>query len=255
MNNTENLKLLIRQMTDNHSDVNNEFKYIDTGNPDANILIIGKEASIAPDRLSNQYHGEILDNLNAWKKLENYDQELVRSKDWANYTPLYPYKSQVLKINNGQNDGTSRTWYNYQKLYNLIFKKPDNHDINFHEKMFITEVNSTPNAKTKDASLASIPFRKEHFLTSDFIKGFPLILICGVGYFKISYIVNEIEEIFKVKFSERKVADGNKKQLYWIHWNEDKTKLLTNTYQLSIYVSDGLLKAIANEILESRLII
>ena len=65
---------------------------------------------------------------------------------------------------------------------------------------------------------------------------------------------NEIEEIFEVKFSERKNAGNKPSQPYWIHWNEEKTKLLINTYQLSIGVSDVLLREIATEIRNSNLI-
>ncbi|MFW5721224.1 MAG: hypothetical protein ACOCWW_02435 [Bacteroidota bacterium] len=248
------LQDLFKRFDFEYKEISEEYKYIGTGNPNAGILIIGKEVAIESNVFPDQYRIEVIDNFRAWKKMECYDQELVRAKDWANYSPLYPYKGQVLKINNDKNEGTSRTWYNYQKLCNHIFKITDNQDINFHEKIFITEVNSTPSPKTKNASRDSIPFRKEHFLSSEFIQSFPIVLICGVGYFHISDTSNEIEEIFKVKFSEKKIANDNEKQPYWLHWNPDKTKLLINTYQLSMNVSDALLQDVANIIKNSNLL-
>ena len=71
---------------------------------------------------------------------------------------------------------------------------------------------------------------------------------------------NEIEDIFGVTFSEKKNATKNDnletvgKQPYWIHWSEDKTKLVINTYQLSMGISDDLLKELANEIKNSNLL-
>ncbi|WP_175513940.1 hypothetical protein [Flavobacterium degerlachei] len=41
---------------------------------------------------------------------------------------------------------------------------------------------------------------------------------------------------------------GNGKQLFWTHYNSDKTKLVIHTRQLSANVSNDLLKEIANEI-------
>jgi len=143
---------------------------------------------------------------------------------------------------------------NYQKLYNYIFNQPNNENINFHEKVFITEVNSIPSKKTRNAPNESIPFRKENFLKSKFIQSFPIVIIGGVGYFELTETKNEIEEIFKVEYAEKRIAGNKQSQRYWIHWSSDKSKLLINTYQLSMCISDVLLQEIAHEIKLSGLI-
>lgn len=239
---------LLRNLHEQHSSVIDEYKYIGTGNPLSDILIIGKEAAISTE--SEQYKREIVENFNFWNNLKEYTQH-----DCVNhsYSPLYPYKGQVLKKDNGMNCGTSVTWMNYQKLFNHIYKPTVNDAINFHEKSFITEVNSTPSKKTVEANTCSISFRKKNILSSDFFQSFSVVIISGVGYLDITDQNNEIEQIFQVKFSTQKFAKGNR-QPYWIHWNEAKTNLVINTYQLSIGVADELLHEVAEEIRNSGLV-
>lgn len=244
---------LLEDLTDNHSSVSKEYKYIGIGNPFSDILIIGKEAAISIK--SKQYENEILSNYEFWRALKQFDNETIKEKDFANFSPLYPYKGQLLKKDNGTNWGISKTWMNYHKLIDKIYDNKANTTINFHEKSFITEVNSTPSKQTILANKGSISFRKKYILNSNFIKSFPVVIISGVGYFNILPEINEIEKIFNVRFSEKKFANNVKKsQPYWIHWNKNKTKIVINTNQLSIGVSDLLLDSIAFQIKNANLL-
>jgi hypothetical protein len=243
------LEKLISDLDEKKSD-DELLKYIGTGNPNADILIIGKESSVE-DENSEQFIFELKGNFKDWQRKRNYNQDdVLNFNTWDDYDPILPYKGQKYNIDNGSNGGTSRTWYTYQKLINYIFDKPDNKDIDFHKDVFITEVNSTPSRKTVDADISSIDFRKDLILKSDFFQSFPIVIISGVGYFKITTNSNEIEEIFSVKYLEKKFAEGKESQPYWIHSNKDNqpSKLLINTYQLSIGISDDLLQEIANMI-------
>src|SRR5690606_453808 len=254
----ENRKTLFNNLLkklDNNKEICEEFKYLGTGNPLSNILIIGKEASIIKDEQKEQYNKEIVDNFNHWKSISDFNSDKIKDRQFHNYSPLFPYKGQVLKIDNGKNFGTSKTWYNYQKLFNYIFNFPNNDIIDFHKESFITEVNSTPSRKTVNAITDSIPFRKEHILSSNFFQSFPIVIISGVRYFETRKENNEIENIFKVNFTEKKFANKeNGTQPYWVHLNKEKTKIVINTHQLSIGISDDLLKEVAKEIIKSKLI-
>lgn len=257
MNDKESIfKQLLSNLENELPDVKEEFKYIGTGNPHSKILIIGKETAISMKDQSEQYKREIEDNFSYWKN-NQYDIGKISDKQPNNYSPFYPYKGQILKRDNKANWGTSVTWMNYQKLIDFIFNIPNNDSINFHERSFITEVNSTPSKKNANADKSSISFRKKHVLSSDFFQSFPIVIISGVGYFKISKNEkkNEIEEVFGVNYTEQKFALKDKnKQPFWIHWNQSKTKLLINTYQLSINISNDLLMEVAKEIRNSMLI-
>lgn len=244
-------KKFLDDLKNNHNSIDEEYKYIGTGNPYSNILIIGKEAAISIG--SEQYEREIVDNFNYWNKLEEYNFDNIKERNFETYSALYPYKGQILKKDNRQNWGTSITWMNYQKLINNISNNLHNSLIDFHEKSFITEVNSTPSKKTVEADIDSISFRKEHILSSDFFQSFPIVIISGVGYFEALQENNEIEKIFHVNFTEKKYANKEKQtQPFWIHRSKDK--IVINTYQLSIGVSDILLREIAKEIQDSNLL-
>ncbi len=249
MDRTQKLKELITFLDENFS--NNELlKYIGTGNPNADILIIGKESSI-DDKDSKQYKLELENNFQSWKSKEKFKQKDISNfYSWDDYDPIYPYKGQKYMIDNGSNNGTSRTWYTYQKLINYVFDTPNNSEIDFHKKVFITEVNSSPSRKTKDADISSINVRKDLILKSEFFQSFPVVIISGVGYFKITANSNQIEDTFKVMFKEMKLAGDKQSQPYWIHSNKfnHPSKLLINTYQLSIRITDILLQEIASVI-------
>jgi hypothetical protein len=252
----KNKKTLFKKLLDdlkNNFDSIDEYKYIGTGNPYSDILIIGKEAAISVE--SEQYKKEILDNFNYWNNLEDYNSDPIINRNFETYSPLYPYKGQILKKDNGKNWGTSKTWINYQKLINFVTNNSNNSLINFHENTFITEINSTPSKETQNANTGSISFRKKHILTSNYFQSFPIVIISGVGYFESQKNNNEIEQIFNVSFTEKKYANKEKQsQPYWIHWNEDRSKIVINTYQLSIGIADILLIEIAKEIQESNLL-
>ncbi len=247
----ENKKVLFKkfleELKNKHKSIDEEYKYIGTGNPLSNILIIGKEAAISKG--SEPYKREIVDNFDYWNNLEDYNSDNIKEA----YSALYPYKGQILRKDDGNNGGTSKTWMSYQKLINYIYDNLQNNSINFHEKAFITEVNSTPSKKTIEADRQSIPFRKQHILSSDFFQSFPIVIISGVGYFEASQENNEIEKIFQVNFTEKKFANEEKgSQPYWIHMS--KNKIVINTYQLSIGISDLLLEKVADEIIKSNLL-
>jgi hypothetical protein len=251
MNKLTYLKKLIKILEkDDECLKNRGYKYIGTGNPNANILIVGKETSIASNS-REQMEREMEKNFIQWKnnlKKDDLGKSEIKEHDWANPNPLYPYKGQLLKIDDGHNFGTSRTWYNYQKLINGIFNTPKNEKIDFHEKVFITETNSSPSAKTKNADTSSVKFRKDKLLKSEFIKSFHVVILAGVGYYEIDESKNEVESVYGVTFAEKRLAGGKENQPYWIHYSEDKKKLLINTRQLSINVSNVLLQEVASTI-------
>ena len=119
-------KTLFRFMLDdlkkNQAPIKEEYNYIGTGNPLADILLIGKECSVSRQGNSKQYKEEIVDNFKMWCTVEDFDTGKINEHDFGNYNPLYPYKGQLLKKDNGSNLGTSVTWMNYQKLFNFIYK-------------------------------------------------------------------------------------------------------------------------------------
>tara|TARA_R110002126_G_scaffold290519_1_gene447698 strand:- start:582 stop:1307 length:726 start_codon:yes stop_codon:yes gene_type:complete len=235
MNYSENFKQAIELGT-----------YLGTGNPNSKILVIGKEVATDVEegidkKLETQNLVSFNNNCNDWKKNinEQISQENIPNWNGNENNPLYAFKGVKIKKE-------GHTWRKYQKLNNLIFDKKNNNEINFQEEFFITEMSILPSKTTSKAQKMSnfkdeLKKRKESFFNSDYIQDFPIIILaCG------NYISGEeITKIFKVKFIEEK---GSERQKFWIHWNDEKTKLVIHTRQLSANVSNELLLGIANEI-------
>src|SRR5690606_36762847 len=106
----ENRKKLFNNLLkklDNNKEICEEFKYNGTGNPLSNILIIEKEASIINDEQKEQCNKEIVDNFNHWKSISDFNSDKIKDRQFHNYSTLFPYKGQVLKIDYGKNFVTS----------------------------------------------------------------------------------------------------------------------------------------------------
>lgn len=223
-----------------------DLKYIGTGNPDAHILIIAKEPSFEKSDAQRMYEFE--NNIEFWERDKEKSLWDIPVREPNFYSPLCPFKGQLQKLDDGKNHGTSRTWLNYQKLHNYIFNYLDENygRINFHKNFFTTELNSSPSPKNKDADTSSIVDRKKFIANSKFFQSFPVVILDGVGYFEISENRNEIEEMFGVKFIEN--IGENEKQPIWIHEDEGNKKIVINTYQMSINVSEDRLKRMGETI-------
>ena len=73
--------------------VYNDLKYIGTGNPDAEVLFIGKEMAIDTDKHEAQYNATVLQNIDKWKEQQN-GYEIVsgpKGNYWDFFSPWFPY--------------------------------------------------------------------------------------------------------------------------------------------------------------------
>ncbi len=231
--------------------------YIGTGNPNCNILVVGKETSTDIENKAKRdehyvrFQKECLQdfNENASKWILNVENQVDANSlpDWIGgkdspliSNPLFPFKSlHTNQLKEGQ------TWRKYQKLHDLIFFGDiyfnKGKEFNFHSNFFLTEMNNSPSKFTRDADKSGIFSRKQLFEESLFFQSFPVVIFACSDYIN----GQEIKEIFKVNFHKQK---GNGKQLFWTHFNTDRTKLVIHTRQLSTNVSNDLLIEIGNEI-------
>lgn len=237
-----NRKKLFAEMLKQAKEQN--FGYIGKGNIEAKILVIGKEA--ATNETDTLTMDEYRNNLAQWERDIDKDLWDIPLRNRSKYSPVCPYKGQYAKLNNNKNNwGTSRTWLIYQKLHNYIFGSSYDR-INFHKNFFITEINDNPSSKTKDAKTDNLALRKDFIKNSGYFQDFPVVILAGLEHYCISETHNDIEDMFGVKFTGKKVVDDKEKQCYWVHWGKDKTKLVINTRQLSMNISDNLLIEIAS---------
>lgn len=175
--------------------------FIGYGNPNSDILIIGKECGFEPEEPSEESRvfNEITyyNNAASWTKFCDSPRDSNTIPDWKNVPPfreewekcfcprfafrgqLYTKRSQI---------GTSTTWYMYQKLIDLYLGKTrsDVDLLDFQDHSFITELNGYPMKRSR-ASLEvkqSVLSRSTGLLIEPFFSSFPLVIAACKGYVK-----------------------------------------------------------------------
>ncbi|MCM1031134.1 MAG: hypothetical protein NC410_06835 [Oscillibacter sp.] len=230
--------------------------YVGTGNPNARILIIGKELAFDKEANPEQAKGEIEDNIPNWKKNveNNISQEEVRDC----YNPLYLYKGKTI-------EKEGHTWSKYQKLMDLIRNAEAKHPktIDFQEFSFITEYNIHPSKRTqqqeKTSRKESIKRRDEFFRTTEFFQQFPIVIVAAGDYAHCKFDV-ELEKTFGVEYTSlweigdsglvkiEKGKEHTRKTNQWFSLHYSPTKLVVHTRQLSSNIKNELLQEMAKKV-------
>ncbi|UPQ78721.1 hypothetical protein M0M57_13970 [Flavobacterium azooxidireducens] len=223
----ENFKKLLNSSKD--------YETIGLGNPNAKILFVGKEAGIEI---------EYCDNLqDIFERLKNFHGSTFQ---WKSNQFDYSNNPKMLKE-------LSDTWQNYQQLFSNIYENEKNSlNATFLKKVFTTEMSNLPSKTTGGAK--KNPFfkeelnnRKNSFFNSDFIKAFPVVVLACNDYIKNDEKNREINNIFGVKYSGE-FKEYSKGNWFFIHYNDEKTKLVIHTRQLSANVNNDLLSDIGKVI-------
>ncbi len=174
--------------------------YIGFGNPASNLLILGKECARKMDATS-----EIIDNFSVqhnskqWKKYLLDPQGTI--KEWPEvpyermeqyFNPRFAFYGQQFhcrrtkKDDSGEtidNKGTSRTWYFYQKLINLVRGNEEMHygdKLDFQDYCFISDLSdySKPMSRMGDLKRTanSIVQRSSDIFSAPFFQAFPVVM-------------------------------------------------------------------------------
>lgn len=229
----------------NENDKN--LRFVGLGNPNSKILIISKECSFRTreEHYVFLYKLENQDNLQQW--IDNIENriDLETLPCWENnpdlYNPLFPFKGQFNKVIRNNNDGTSRTWIQYQKLIDRVLQKNKPEIIDFHKYAFITELSDIPmpSSRKTEETKESINIRCQKLLSHDFFKTFPVVIV-PCGHYIRDYKIN-LEETFNQGY-QRTDDDGE-----WINVHRNGDRLLLHTRHLSMY-SNRLIEKIASYI-------
>lgn len=211
---------------------NNE--YVGLGNPNAKILIIGKEPG-----------------MKLGERITHGSAESFKEND---YSKRYiPTERKLINLNH--------TWQKYQKLYDLILDKLNisqtnnrKNEITFVENVFTTELSNlsaptTKEAKEIDGFKIKLDKRKKDYFNSQFILNFPIVLIVASDNQYIETYEGEVRELFEVDFI--KEINCGKSNKIWLHYSKNnKPKMVIHTRQLTNGASNELLIKIADLITE-----
>lgn len=231
---------------------NREDLYIGMGNPNANILIVGKEIALEKGSQDPVILKTVLKNAQDWMvNINNPDLQIENCEvdnKIEKFNPLCPYKGMKKK-----QQKAGHTWRKYQLIYeNLTNSISD--EYTFHQGAFITEMNQIPSKysaqQNKKLRADSIKKRVDLFITSDFIQSIPIVIIACGHYPKEHGF--DLCKIFNVDYKATIHANEDTRQWYNVHFNKvgDNPKILIHTRQLSSSVSGKLIEMIANEIVE-----
>ncbi|WP_158860965.1 hypothetical protein [Lunatibacter salilacus] len=205
--------------------------YIGKGNPNAKILVIGKELAIDPfdTETKHIFKQESVENPLQWKNI-------IESGQLLDFNPLFPYDNKYKK------SGGS-TWNQYQRLCNLISAEMHvNENNHFFHNFFITELNTIPSKNSPGISNIEIGPRLDFLKNNKFYQNFDVIIVAAGGYLH----VHQIEDIFDVQEVDRSQSmRGNK---FITFKGSNTNKLVISTRQLSTSVSAELMNKIANQI-------
>ncbi len=203
-------------------------QYIGSGCPNSNILFVGKEPNYSNSESCNRHK----DNASEWNK------HILSNSQAKNSYPIT--EEHELRKN-----WWVRTWCKYQMLKNYIYNEEvRSYYVDFLEKIFTTEMNNSYSKNTVNADKSSLGTRKIFFKNSQFIQQFPVVVLACSNYIE-NKRKKEINDVFGVKYigDEKgeyvKYSRGN---WFYLHCNEDKTKLVIHTRQLSSNVNTQMLK-------------
>lgn len=213
-------------------------QFVGTGNPNSEILFIGKESAI------NQNDTTAMD----WYNSNSFDWKNRIEKNESEIYEYFVDENHPLRKNWGKN-----TWSKYQKLSDEIFQtKTKPFYVNFLKNIFTTEVNDSPSEKTFNANRESIADRKLLFKESKFVQNFKVVVLACSDYFKNNDEVREIDDTFGVKFigDEKGKYYYSKGNWFFIHKNKNESKMVIHTRQLSTNVNSELLEDIGKIISE-----
>ncbi|WP_417214571.1 hypothetical protein [Bizionia sp.] len=217
----------------------NHNQYVGLGNPNAKILLIGKE----PGKPSGT---KITDgSAKSWK-----DGKMDYSKSFI------PTNLDMLNHRH--------TWQKYQKLYSKICEDRDDYqsnkkdyNITFVENVFTTELSNLPAKTTNEAKglkgfKTELKKRKDVFWKSKFIQDFPIVVITASDNNYIETYPGEVCEIFDVDFDKQVVCSELNKM--WIHYSKNENpKLVIHTRQLTNGASNELIDKIADIIIDFKM--
>lgn len=200
--------------------------YLGSGNPNAEILVVGQEsANETPE---------------PWY--------IANASDWNN---IIADGKEFITHGSAKKFPAGHTWSKYQKLHDYVYPEYySGGNVNFEERIFTTEMSDNPAkrnslAKKNGAFVADLLNRKTTFFREDFIQDFSVVVLACSGYIVNDDETREIDEIFKVSYAGDefgKYTDYSKGNWFYLHYNDEKTRLVIHTRQLSTNVDNKLLE-------------
>jgi hypothetical protein len=201
--------------------------FIGFGNPNAKILILGKEKGFDKNNLQ-QLKYESINNPEEWNNYIKNDIVTNKNKFYESehyINSFFPYLSK---------NKSGHTWNKYHTLLNHIYTSIPKFENEFFEYAFLSEINYIPSKYSEIKRFDN--HERLKMLSSEFFKSFEVVILACGSYLK----KEQIENIFSVSYSESILKSREN-----IHIYQNSNQLIINTRQLSMDASNDLLIKIA----------
>ena len=241
-------------------------EYVGCGNPNARILIIASEVAISPNE--ERYKWEISDNNLLWRMEDGIAETIVHDgiiDDISKFSPRFPYKGQKYSVRSEVKkddvthirsvSGTSRTWYNYQKLMDKVrgVNRSKADLLDFHDICFTSELSTCCARKSNEVdeeeridSISRRAGKTNAFFSSDFFQAFPIVIVASKNYISRYRGVFSVEDLFGLSADSKRLHDG----FYTYSRQGDSPKLLFCCRHFASRLSDSYINEIASAITE-----
>lgn len=178
--------------------------YIGFGNPNAQLLIIGKEKAFNATDNPELLFLESINNTTQWNEL------IEKNVEWGDsifpiFDPRCPriYHNKIPK----------GTWFKYCTLLSTFLKASitpdtlfkDNFKDSFFKHCFCTELNHIPSASSNNIPISD---ERAEFLSNQFYRDFDYVLIAGVSSLGKTYAKQrkEIKKIFDADIVKERIT-------------------------------------------------
>ncbi len=209
--------------------------FVGFGNPNSDILVIGKEKAFPADN-SDLLIKESINNYSQWKIIVDnnfFEMNQVELATRLGFNPLLPKSFHLGKTKR------VHTWSITSSIISQIFPErnlevdeSNNLKKSFFNNCFLTELNHRPARYHEGSGLD--PIRQE-FLKSPFFKSFPIVIFSAKSY------LNGTDKTFEKLFE---TTQGSKREIELDRIGEEKDKVLSITkyssLKQSIYVCNQL---------------
>ncbi len=236
--------------------------YLGFGNPDANILFIGKEKGFDEKNARLLFYESVC-NFIQWEYIISYGKLLNHKYLFRNlgFNPMFPRMYPYSKLT------PAGTWGKYSKIIGYIYNKDwktlfyntSNISKSMFNYCFMTELNHKPSKESHKLKFKCVNPIRKHLLSHEFYRSFPVIVIGARTYLQTHFkncISPSLQSENKTKWVELTLLDifglfckcrrikGIRNQTFLCI--SDRGNLVIVTDQLSMWWEDSHLKYIAS---------
>jgi hypothetical protein len=171
--------------------------YIGFGNPNSDILFVGKEKGFNIVDDPNLFLYESIDNILQWELIDKSTGSPIDYKFYpdSDFNPIFP------RLHHHGKFSKRHTWGIYSQIisilkglnHNSLINETRNYEDSLFKHSFMTEINFIP-SKYSEGNVKISNGRKQ-FLSSDFFRSFRYVIIGAKGYLELA----DVENIFDAK--------------------------------------------------------